>query len=158
MADPTLNPQIIEALHQIKTWLNEKNFEKVIQGCEEVLSADPNNTEAKSLLEQGKQGQAGGSTSAEAPTPGTPTENSSKDTFSLKEKAPAPETSAPETSAPETPAPETSAPEAPAPEAPAPETPAPETEPEIPGGLVAPETSESPSTAPTPAEKKLNFG
>lgn len=43
---------IMEALNQIQSWLNAGAYEKVIQGCQEILSIEPGNQRALSLLKQ----------------------------------------------------------------------------------------------------------
>jgi len=45
----------MEALNQIQSWLNAGNFEKVIQGCQEILEIEPGNQRALSLLKQAEE-------------------------------------------------------------------------------------------------------
>lgn len=42
---------ISEALQKIHEWMDEKNYEKAIQGCQEILQIDPENTEVKTIME-----------------------------------------------------------------------------------------------------------
>ena len=43
---------IQQAVGQVKKWAEEKNYEQVKQGCEEILEIEPNNQEIKNLLEE----------------------------------------------------------------------------------------------------------
>jgi len=42
---------IKQAVEKVKNWIEEKDFQKVKQGCEEILSVEKDNTEVKNLLE-----------------------------------------------------------------------------------------------------------
>jgi hypothetical protein len=46
---------IKEAVEKVKNWIEEKDFEKVKQGCEEILSVEKDNVEVKSLLDLAKK-------------------------------------------------------------------------------------------------------
>lgn len=56
---------ITQALNQLQSWLNAKEYEKVIQGCREILEMDPSNIRATALLRQAMEG----SQAAAAPQP-----------------------------------------------------------------------------------------
>jgi hypothetical protein len=47
---------ITQALNQLQSWLNAKEYEKVIQGCREILEMDPSNMRATALLRQAMEG------------------------------------------------------------------------------------------------------
>lgn len=47
---------ITQALNQLQSWLNAKEYEKVIQGCREILEMDPSNIRATALLRQAMEG------------------------------------------------------------------------------------------------------
>lgn len=47
---------IKEAIEKVKKWIEEKNFEKAKQGCEEILAVEKDNAEIKALLEKANQG------------------------------------------------------------------------------------------------------
>lgn len=50
------NPiSIMEALNQVQSWLNAGEFDKVIQGCQEILRVEPENARAVSLLRQAQE-------------------------------------------------------------------------------------------------------
>ncbi len=46
---------ITQALNTIQSWLNTGNFDKAIQGCQEVLKLDPGNLRASSLMRQAEE-------------------------------------------------------------------------------------------------------
>ncbi|MBA4336188.1 hypothetical protein C0416_00245 [bacterium] len=46
---------IKQAVEKVKNWIEEKDFEKVKQGCEEILSVEKENVEVKSLLNLAKK-------------------------------------------------------------------------------------------------------
>jgi hypothetical protein len=46
---------VTQALNQIQSWLNAGEFEKVIQGCHEILGIEPGNPRALSLLKQAQE-------------------------------------------------------------------------------------------------------
>jgi len=46
---------IKQAVEKVKNWIEEKDFEKVKQGCEEILSVEKENVEVKSLLDLAKK-------------------------------------------------------------------------------------------------------
>ncbi len=48
---------IMEALNQIQSWLNSKELDKAIQGCQEILAIEPDNRRALALLKQAKEAQ-----------------------------------------------------------------------------------------------------
>lgn len=50
---------VIEALNQIQSWLNAGEYDKVIQGCQEVLGLEPGNQRALSLLKQAEEKRHG---------------------------------------------------------------------------------------------------
>ena len=46
---------IQEAIEKIKKWLQEKDYKKAKQGCEEILAVEKDNAEAQKLLEEAKK-------------------------------------------------------------------------------------------------------
>ena len=46
---------IIEALNQLQSWLNAGEYDKVVQGAQEVLGLEPGNQRALSLLKQAEE-------------------------------------------------------------------------------------------------------
>lgn len=46
---------VIEALNQVQSWLNAGEYDKVIQGCQEILEIEPGNVRALSLLKQAEE-------------------------------------------------------------------------------------------------------
>lgn len=43
---------VIEALNHVQSWLNAGEYDKVIQGCQEILEIEPGNSRALALLRQ----------------------------------------------------------------------------------------------------------
>ena len=43
---------LVEAINQVKKWAEEKNYEQVKKGCEEILQIESDNKEIKDLLEK----------------------------------------------------------------------------------------------------------
>ena len=46
---------VIEALNQLQSWLNAGEYDKVVQGAQEVLGLEPGNQRALSLLKQAEE-------------------------------------------------------------------------------------------------------
>lgn len=46
---------VIEALNHVQSWLNAGEFDKVVQGCQEILMIEPGNQRALSLLKQAEE-------------------------------------------------------------------------------------------------------
>lgn len=46
---------ITQALNQIQSWLNAGEFEKVAQGCKEILTLEPSNQRALALMKQAEE-------------------------------------------------------------------------------------------------------
>lgn len=46
---------ISQALNQIQSWLNAGEYDKVVQGAQEILEVEPSNARALSLLKQGEE-------------------------------------------------------------------------------------------------------
>mgnify|MGYP001615663677 CR=1 FL=1 len=59
---------ITQALNQIQSWLNAGEFEKVAQGCKEVLTLEPSNQRALALMKQAEEKKFA-STAPTAPLP-----------------------------------------------------------------------------------------
>ena len=158
--DPVTQPSqddagtgIDEALKQIKQWHAEGKTEDAKAGCKEVLEADPENAEAKTLLAELEKGAtpAEEAPKPEAPAPTEPAE-------APKPEAPAPATPIEEAPKPETPAPaETPKPKAPKPKPTEPEPtpepkPTPEPTPTLESKPEAPATPEPKPETPAPDE------
>src|SRR3989338_1488402 len=62
---------IIEALNQLQSWLNAGEYDKVVQGAQEVLGLEPGNQRALSLLKQAEEKRHAEAT-AEHPEPAIP--------------------------------------------------------------------------------------
>ncbi|MFA6024296.1 MAG: hypothetical protein WC777_03725 [Candidatus Gracilibacteria bacterium] len=60
---------VIEALNLVQSWLNAKEYDKVVQGCLEILQLEPGNARALSLMRQAEERRhAAVSQPAPAPT------------------------------------------------------------------------------------------
>jgi hypothetical protein len=46
---------VIEALNHVQSWLNSGEYDKVIQGCQEILTIEPGNARALSLMRQAQE-------------------------------------------------------------------------------------------------------
>ena len=51
---------IDEAISKVKAWTETKEFDKVKEGCDEILEVAPDNTEIKALLEEAEKALSGG--------------------------------------------------------------------------------------------------
>lgn len=49
---------VTEALNHIQSWLNAGEYEKVIQGCKEILELEPSNQRALALMKKAEQSKA----------------------------------------------------------------------------------------------------
>lgn len=69
--DDNSTPEVVtedEAIDKVKTWIKEMDWEKAIEGCKEILEVDPNNEEAKTLLEKAEKGLTDRPTEAVGPS------------------------------------------------------------------------------------------
>ncbi|MFA4815050.1 MAG: hypothetical protein WC924_00440 [Candidatus Gracilibacteria bacterium] len=46
---------VSQALNQVQSWLNASEYDKVIQGCQEILQLEPGNVRALSLMRQAEE-------------------------------------------------------------------------------------------------------
>jgi cobalamin biosynthesis Mg chelatase CobN len=71
MADQNQNEAdvvtIKEAVDKVKKWAEEKDYEKVKEGSQEILEVEPDNEEIKKLLSEAETALGGASEVAEAP-------------------------------------------------------------------------------------------
>lgn len=54
-SQPNSPMSVIEALNRVQSWLNAGEFDKVIQGCQEILQIEPGNARALALLRQAEE-------------------------------------------------------------------------------------------------------
>ena len=104
---------IKEAIEKVKKWSEEKDYEKVKEGSEEILAVEPDNEEIKALLETANK-ELGGQAPAVEPEPETVPEPVSEPT---PEPEPQPEMEQMDVEPTSEPAPETAKEEKPAEEA-----------------------------------------
>lgn len=70
---------ITQALNQVQSWLNAKEYDKVVQACQEILEIEPENQRALSLLKQAETQKYGdlpaspGASAPVTPAPAAPT-------------------------------------------------------------------------------------
>lgn len=64
---------ITQALNQIQSWLNAGEFEKVAQGCKEILTLEPSNQRALALMKQAEEKKFATAPSAPLSSPPAPT-------------------------------------------------------------------------------------
>lgn len=64
---------VTQALNQVQSWLNAGEFEKVIQGCQEILMLEPGNQRALALMKQAQERRNESEENTEAPK--APTED-----------------------------------------------------------------------------------
>jgi hypothetical protein len=60
---------VIEALNQVQSWLNAGEYDKVIQGCQEILQIEPSNMRALSLMKQAQERRHAETMKQTAPDP-----------------------------------------------------------------------------------------
>lgn len=60
---------VTQALNQIQSWLNAGEFDKVTQGCQEILQIEPGNQRALALMKMAEEKKAGAVAEAPAPQP-----------------------------------------------------------------------------------------
>lgn len=62
---------VTQALNHIQSWLNAGDYDKVIQGCQEILMLEPGNQRALTLMKQAQE-KRNDVTMPEEPAPATP--------------------------------------------------------------------------------------
>jgi len=69
MDDSNNSISVTQALNQLQSWLNAGEFEKVVQGCGEILQLEPGNQRALALMKIAEERRSGVSEPAPAPMP-----------------------------------------------------------------------------------------
>ncbi|MBD3157041.1 hypothetical protein GF369_04415 [Candidatus Peregrinibacteria bacterium] len=85
---------IQEAVEKVKKWLQEKDYKKAKQGCEEILAVEKDNAEVQKLLEEAKKGLGENTNKAPKPSNDMPTPTPPKPS---SEKTPPPQVKPEET-------------------------------------------------------------